>query len=81
MTTIYNKNSNTCTDTYSFNNHKIFELVRKCLPEEKNQTQNLVDCKDDVLFVWNAKDNCIVSLNWRVAKIKDTTINYQVSMI
>lgn len=67
----------TCTDVFSFNNYKMFDLLRKCLPDNKNVSQNLVVCKDDVLFAWNSKDCCLLAINWK-AKTEDDSVDYQV---
>jgi nuclear pore complex protein Nup88 len=72
----------TCTDTFRFNDQKIFETVRACLPDEKSQTQNLIECRDDLLFVWNAKNSSLLTLNWRTAKVQgEGKVGYQVSTL
>lgn len=68
----------TCTDTFNFSQHKLFKTIKDILPVERENTQNLLDCKDDILFVWNSKDCSLLSLNWRAAKVKGLdTIKYQ----
>uniref|UniRef100_A0A675B3N7 Uncharacterized protein n=1 Tax=Anopheles darlingi TaxID=43151 RepID=A0A675B3N7_ANODA len=62
------------TDSYGFNEMSIFHVARDCSPDDARHTQNLVESKDDMLFVWNAKNCCIMAINWRAAasKKKDT---------
>ncbi|XP_050100888.1 nuclear pore complex protein Nup88 [Anopheles aquasalis] len=62
------------TDSYGFNDMSIFHVARDCSPDDARHTQNLVESKDDMLFVWNAKNCCIMAMNWRAAasKKKDT---------
>uniref|UniRef100_A0A182WNE0 Uncharacterized protein n=1 Tax=Anopheles minimus TaxID=112268 RepID=A0A182WNE0_9DIPT len=57
----------TRTDSFGFNETKLFQVARDCSPDDHKHTQNLVDSKDDMLFVWNAKNCCILVLNWRAA--------------
>lgn len=64
--------SKTCTDTFQFENHPFFEHIRKTLPDDKHRTQNLIECKDDVLFAWDSKNCCILTWNWRAAQTKST---------
>ncbi|XP_065090306.1 nuclear pore complex protein Nup88-like isoform X2 [Ochlerotatus camptorhynchus] len=68
----------TSTDSFGFNGMKIFEVARDCLPDDRKRTQNLVETKDDVLFVWNSKNCCVLTLNWRAASVKkDEQQKYQ----
>lgn len=58
------------TDSFGFNGMKLFEVARDCLPDDRKRTQNLVETKDDMLFVWNSKNCCVLTLNWRAANVK-----------
>lgn len=65
-------------DSFGFSGMKIFEVARDCLPDDRKRTQNLVETKDDVLFVWNSKNCCVLTLNWRAASArKDQQQKYQ----
>lgn len=72
------------TDTFCFDSSAMFTAIRKVLqPASVNaidkRTENLIDSKDDMIFVWNPMDCCVLALNWRMAKAKEAgTINYQV---
>ncbi|EDV42228.1 uncharacterized protein Dana_GF17877 [Drosophila ananassae] len=52
------------TDCFELNKAKLFEKIRHGLPIVQ-KTQNLLDCKDDLLFAWDAKDCCLLVRNWR----------------
>ncbi|XP_053691152.1 nuclear pore complex protein Nup88 [Sabethes cyaneus] len=66
------------TDSFGFNGLKIFEVARDCLPDERKKTQNLLETKDDMLFVWNSKNCSVLTLNWRAANAKrDEQAKYQ----
>lgn len=69
------------TDYLKFNEQKLFATFRQTIaPVDKSRTQNLIECKDDMIFVWNSVDCCVMSLNWRAAIARnDDLIMYQVS--
>ncbi|XP_058825698.1 nuclear pore complex protein Nup88 [Topomyia yanbarensis] len=68
----------TSTDSFGFNELKLFEVARDCLPDDRKKTQNLLETKDDMLFVWNQKNCSVLVLNWRAANIKrDEQAKYQ----
>lgn len=70
--------SRTCTDTFGFGEQSLFEEIRKSLAGDRTRTQNLIECKDDVVFAWNATDCCVLTLNWRAARSKnDGSIKFQ----
>ncbi|XP_017037925.1 nuclear pore complex protein Nup88 [Drosophila kikkawai] len=58
------------TDILELNKAELFEKIRHGLPLVQ-KTQNLLDCKDDLLFAWDAKDSCLLVRNWR-ASLTDT---------
>uniref|UniRef100_A0A1Q3F3Y6 Putative nuclear pore complex nup88/rnup84 component n=1 Tax=Culex tarsalis TaxID=7177 RepID=A0A1Q3F3Y6_CULTA len=68
----------TSTDSFGFNGLKLFEVVRDCLPDDRKRTQNLLETKDDMLFVWNSKNCSVLTVNWRAANVKkDQQQKYQ----
>lgn len=72
-------NPKPCTDTFRFETQPFFDVLRKAL-EESNvvKTQNLIECKDDMLFGWNPLDCCVIVFNWRLAQSKDDgNVNFQ----
>ncbi|KAH8232542.1 hypothetical protein KR032_009084 [Drosophila birchii] len=54
------------TDILELNKEELFAKIRNGLPLVQ-KTQNLLDCKDDLLFAWNAKDSCLLVRNWRAS--------------
>lgn len=69
------------TDCFRIGRHDMFAALRANLPENRGSTQNIVECKDDVLFVWNAVDCCVLALNWRAVYTKEEQrIQYQVGL-
>lgn len=71
----------TCTDTFKFDEQPFFNQLRKTLPDHissSNSTLNLIECKDDMLFAWDAKSYCVLAWNWRAAQSK-VDVKFQVS--
>ncbi|KAJ6633185.1 Nuclear pore complex protein Nup88 [Pseudolycoriella hygida] len=68
------------TDCFKFNEQKIFAALRQTLrPDQASETQNIIECKDDMLFVWNSVDCHVLCFNWRAANARsDENIKYQV---
>lgn len=72
--------SRTCTDTFGFGEQAIFEQIRRTISDDRTRTQNIIECKEDVIFAWSSADCCVLTLNWRAAKSKgDGSVKYQVS--
>lgn len=71
--------SKTCTDTFQFEGQPFFELLRKTIPNDSLYTQNLIECKDDMLFGWNSLDCCVIAFNWRLAQSNgdNGAVNFQ----
>ncbi|XP_030559070.1 nuclear pore complex protein Nup88 [Drosophila novamexicana] len=68
------------TDVLELNKTELFAKLRNGLPIVP-QTQNLLDCKDDLLYAWNSSDSCLLVTNWRVALLqtepKSAKVSYQ----
>lgn len=68
------------TDCFRFTKHEMFKVLRANMPEDRSRTQNIIECKDDMLFAWNSTDCNVLCLNWRVSYTKDQQlIAHQVS--
>ncbi|XP_067637382.1 nuclear pore complex protein Nup88 [Eurosta solidaginis] len=66
------------TDTLKLNHTAMFAKIRAGLPAERNHTQNLLECKDDMLFAWDSGENCLLAINWRLAALEGfDSIQYQ----
>jgi nuclear pore complex protein Nup88 len=56
------------TDRLGLSERKLFQIVREHLPSLNLKTRNIIECKEDTLFVWNSKDSCILTLNVKTSK-------------
>lgn len=65
-------------DTFKWNNTELFKYLHKVLPKDFQQTHNILEVKDDMLFVWNESEKCLLSLNWRASMAKGSAVQYQV---
>ncbi|KAL9873203.1 nuclear pore complex protein Nup88 [Glossina fuscipes fuscipes] len=66
------------TDFLELNQTAMFAKIRNSLPVERQHSQNLLESKDDLLYVWNSQESCLLVVNWRTAIAKGhETINYQ----
>lgn len=63
-------------------NHKIFKDVKDSLEDNKNgKLRNLIDLRDEILYVWNSVENCLLSLNVKRLEESDEETPYQVCEI
>lgn len=70
--------SKTCTDAFRFEGQRFFEELRKSLANDTPRKQNLIECKDDMLFGWNSVECCLVVFNWRLMQSKtDGSVDFQ----
>lgn len=65
-------------DTFKWNKTELFKYLHKVLPKDFDQSHNIVDVKDDMLFVWNEAEKCLLSLNWRASMAKGSAVKFQV---
>lgn len=54
------------TDRLGLSNHNLFKIVRDSFKNTSLKTQNILECKDDMLFVWNPEDSCVLTLNLKI---------------
>lgn len=66
-------------DTCKWNSTDLFKHLHKVLPKDFGQTHNIVEVKDDMLFVWNDVEKCLMTLNWRASLAKGSAVHCQVS--
>uniref|UniRef100_A0A336M9Z9 CSON013147 protein n=1 Tax=Culicoides sonorensis TaxID=179676 RepID=A0A336M9Z9_CULSO len=53
--------------------------IHECLPDDLTNTQNLICVFDDILFAWDSKHCCVLTLNWRLNHAKEpNSVKYQV---
>lgn len=68
----------TCLDTFKWNNTELFKHLHNVLPKDFTETHQIMEIKDDMLFVWNEPENCLLALNWRAVMTKGNSIKFQV---
>lgn len=69
-----------CTDPLNLNEHRLFKELKNGLPKSAKETRNILEVRDDVLYVWNAEDCCILTLNIAATCSKPgEEVRYQVS--
>jgi hypothetical protein len=56
------------TDRLGLSERKLFQIVREHLPSLNLKTRNIIECKEDILFVWNSKDSCVLTQNVKTSK-------------
>lgn len=61
---------NASTDTLKLNQTAMFAKIRAGLPVERQHTQNLLECKDDMLYAWDSEECCLLAVNWRLAALE-----------
>lgn len=72
---------NASTDTLKLNQTAMFAKIRAGLPVERQHTQNLLECKDDMLYAWDSEECCLLAVNWRLAALEGfEAIKFQVSV-
>ncbi|EDV94466.1 nuclear pore complex protein Nup88 [Drosophila grimshawi] len=69
------------TDVLDLNKTELFAKIRNGLPIVP-QTQNLLDCKDDLLYAWDSNESCLLVTNWRASLLqqeatKRAKVSYQ----
>ncbi|KAJ0172896.1 hypothetical protein K1T71_011072 [Dendrolimus kikuchii] len=59
-------------------NHKIFKDLKDSLAEKSSgKLKNLIELRDDVLYVWNSVENCLSSLNLKLLEENADETTYQ----
>lgn len=68
-----------CLDYLKLNESELFRHVRGCINDSPflNDTQNLLEVIDDLLFFWNVKDLCLHVTNWRAVKSQTFPSKFQ----
>ncbi|GLH04649.1 Uncharacterized protein GBIM_10316 [Gryllus bimaculatus] len=70
------------TDNLGLTNHRIFEILRDGLGSINTKTQNIIDCKGDVLYLWNPVEQNVLILNIKNVKEQNAGgTKYQIGMV
>lgn len=67
------------TDPLCLNKHNLFLELKNGLSGNIKDTRNILEIRDNVLYVWNANDSCVMTLNVAASREKDGDVLYQVS--
>lgn len=71
-----------CTDLLLLNEKRLFKDIKVSLSGSANETRNILEIRDNVLYIWNADKCCIQTLNVVTTRGKlDKDALYQVSGI
>jgi hypothetical protein len=68
-----------CTDPLGLNDKKLFKDLKNSLPKITKDTENILEIRDDILYVWNAEKCCIHTLNITEVRAKNEDVPYQVN--
>ncbi|XP_046738540.1 nuclear pore complex protein Nup88 [Diprion similis] len=58
------------TDTLRLNDTKLFKVIKETVPGDGTETLNIIEIRDNVLYVWNSNESCILTLNIGAARGK-----------
>ena len=68
-----------CTDPLGLNEKKLFKDLKSSLPKIAKETRNILEIRDDILYVWHAEKCCILTLNVVAVRGKNEDVFYQVN--
>ncbi|XP_017760271.1 PREDICTED: nuclear pore complex protein Nup88-like [Eufriesea mexicana] len=64
-------------DPHSLNKERLFLELRNSFPQNIKDTRNILEIRDNVLYVWNARDFCVMTLNLGATRGKSGDVPYQ----
>ncbi|KAL6267773.1 hypothetical protein P5V15_000842 [Pogonomyrmex californicus] len=68
-----------CTDLLRLNEKRLFKDIKASLSAGTKETRNVLEIRDNVLYVWNADKCCVLTFNVAAIRGKiDEDIPYQV---
>jgi len=71
-----------CTDLLRLNEKPLFKDIRASLSPGTKETRNVLEIRDNVLYVWNADRCCVLTLNIAAARGKlGEDVPHQVNII
>lgn len=66
-------------DPHSLNEERLFLELKDSFPQNIKDTRNILEIRDNVLYVWNARDFCVMTLNLAATRGKSGDVPYQVN--
>lgn len=76
--TSFRTKMNSYTDPLRLNEERLFVDLMESLPKNIKDTKNILEIRDNMLYVWNPKEFCVMALNVATARGKKD-VPYQVS--
>ena len=77
--TLFPTKMNSYTDPLRLNEERLFLDLMDSLPKDIKDTRNILEIRDNVLYVWNAKEYCVMTLNVTATRGGNGDVPYQVS--
>ncbi|KAK1117803.1 hypothetical protein K0M31_015738 [Melipona bicolor] len=77
--TLFSAKMSSYTDPLRLNEERLFLDLMDSLPKDIKDTRNILEIRDNVLYVWNAKEYCVVTLNITATRGENKGVPYQVS--
>nr|KAF7390610.1 hypothetical protein H0235_017772 [Vespula pensylvanica] len=75
---VSSENMSSCTDPLHLNEKRLFKELKRSLSGNTKETHNILEIRDDVLYVWNADKCCVQTLNVGATRGKfDEDVTYQ----
>ena len=69
-----------CTDPLRLNEKRLFRELKESLPKGAKETRNIIEIREDILYVWDAEKCCILKLDVAATRGKaDQDVSYQVN--
>lgn len=71
-----------CTDPLGLNDHKLFKELCSSLPKDLGKnTRNILEIRENILYVWHAEKSCILTLDVNATRNNTEDAVYQVSSL
>ena len=77
--TLFSAKMSSYTDPLHLNEERLFLDLMDSLPKDIKDTRNVLEIRDNVLYVWNAKEYCVMTLNVTATRGENKDVPYQVS--
>ncbi|CAD1479267.1 unnamed protein product, partial [Heterotrigona itama] len=75
--TLFSTKMSSHTDPLRLNEERLFLDLMDSLPKDIKDTRNILEIRDNVLYVWNAKEYCVMTLNVTATRGENGNVPYQ----